>query len=269
MEIKFINTSCKEDNYTVLRNLNFVIEDNKITGIVGQNKTALIELIMGVRQIFFGELFIGDYLIQDLDTSEIKRDLALVSQNIKESFYTDRVLDEMKFTINNMEYYGDDVDTRIEQALDMCGLDTSYLNRKISDLSSGEKKLLQFAVALLCNPKVLILDEPFAYLDYSNTKKMINLIKLLKERYNKTIIISTNDTNMLFELSDNTVILANDTAIVEGPSDEILATPELLHKYNIYVPDIIEFSYRAKKKNDKIHYHRDIRDLIKDVYKHV
>jgi ABC-type multidrug transport system ATPase subunit len=151
----------------------------------------------------------------------------------------------------------------------MCGLDSSYLKRKISTLSSGEKKLVQFAVALLCNPKVLILDEPFANLDYTNKKKIISLIKLLKERYNKTIIISSNDTNILFELADNVVILANDTAIVNGPCDELLSSPELLHKYNIAVPDIIEFTYLARKKNNKIRYQKDIRDLIKDVYKHV
>ena len=269
MEIKFINTSCKKDNYTVLRNLNFVIEDNMITGIVGKNKTALIEMMTGVLPPFFGEIYVGDYFIGDLDISEIRKDLALVSQNTKEGFYTDKVIDEMKFTINSMEYYGDDVESRIETSLSMCGLDSSYLKRKISSLSSGEKKLLQFSLALLCNPKALILDEPFANLDYSNKKRITSLIKLLKERYHKTIIISSNDTNMLFEITDNVIILANDTAIVNGPSDELLASPELLHKYNIYVPDIIEFSYRANKKKAKLHYHKDIRDLIKDVYKHV
>ena len=269
MEIKFINTSCKKNNITILHNLNFVIEDNKITGIVGHNKTPLIEMIYASQELFNGEIFIGDYLIEDLDISEIRRDLALVTQNTKEGFYTDKVIDEMYFIINSLEFNCDDVNERINTCLIMCGLDSSYLKRKISDLSSGEKKVLQFATALICNPKVLILDEPFANLDYSNKKKIISLIKLLKERYNKTIIISSNDTNMLFELTDNIIILANDTAIVNGPSKEILSIPELLNKYDINMPDIIKFSYLANKKGAKLHYHSDIRDLIKDVYKHV
>ena len=269
MEIKFVNTSCKKNNITILHNLNFVIEDNKITGIVGHNKTALIEMIYGKMPPLNGEIYIGDYLIEDLDISEIKRDLALVSQNTKEGFYTDRVIDEMYFIINATEFVCDDINDRINKSLEMCGLDSSYLKRKISDLSSGEKKLLQFSCALICNPKVLILDEPFANLDSNNKKKIINLIRLLRDRYHKTIIISSNDTNMLYEVTDNIIILANDTAIVNGPSSEILSIPELLNKYEIDMPDIIKFTYLAKKKGIKLHYHNDIRDLIKDVYKHV
>lgn len=269
MEIKFINASCQNNGYTVLFNMNFTIYDNTITGIVGHGKTPLIEMIYGELPVLQGELFIGDYLIEDLDISEIRKDISLVRQNTKEGFYTDKVIDEMNFAINSLEFTCDDISGRINRSLEMCGLDSSYLKRKISSLSSGEKKLLQLAVSLLCNPKVLILDEPFANLDYSNKKKVISLIKLLKDRYKKTIIISSNDTNMLYELTDNVVILANDTAIVHGPTNELLETPELLHKYNIDVPDIIEFTYLARKKNNKIKYHKDIRDLIKDVYKHV
>lgn len=269
MEIKFVNTSCKRNNITILYNLNFVIESAKITGIVGHNKTPLIELIYGRNRSFNGEIYIGDYSIRDLDISEIRRDLSLVSQNVKDGFYTDKVIDEFNFKINTLEVPYSNIDERIKKSLDMCGLDISYLNRRISDLSSGEKKLLQFSIALIGNPKVLILDEPFATLDPSNRKNILSLIKLLRDRYHKTIIISSNDTNMLYEVTDNIIILANDTAIVNGPSKEILAIPELLNKYNIDMPDIIRFSYLAHKKGVKLHYHSDIRDLIKDVYKHV
>ncbi len=151
----------------------------------------------------------------------------------------------------------------------MVGLNKSCLNKKIKSLSSGEKKLLQVAISLIYNPSIIIFDEPFVELDYSNQKKLIKLIKALKEKYHKTVIIASNNANILYEITDDIVILKKGRILAADNTIKVYQNTNLLKENEVDVPDLIKFTMLAKEKKVKLSYHRDIRDLIKDVYKHV
>ena len=69
--------------------------------------------------------------------------------------------------------------------------------------------MLGIALALILNPKVIILDEPTVYLDSKNKKNLIKLLKKLKREYQKTIIVISNDINFIYEISDNIVLINN------------------------------------------------------------
>ena len=143
------------------------------------------------------------------------------------------------------------------------------LDSKISELTSGEKKLLQVAVSIIYNPDIIIFDEVFTELDRVNKKKLINLIKKLKDKYNKTVIIVSNDVNILYEITDNIVILKKGHVQVIGETSEVYQNTNILKTTKIDIPDLVRFTLLAKSKKVKLSFHRDIRDLIKDVYKHV
>ena len=78
----------------------------------------------------------------------------------------------------------------------------SFLDRSPFDLSSGEKELLLIASVLAYNPEVIVLDEPFHDLDFKNRDKMIKLLKMMKNRYKKTIIVGTTDSDVILKLAD-------------------------------------------------------------------
>ena len=146
----------------------------------------------------------------------------------------------------------------------------SYLNRYITTLSTLEKKLILIANALIINPNILILEEPFLGIDLINEKKIMQLLLKLQDKYQKTIIIVSKDIALLYKYTEQIIIINESGSILSGKTNEILENIDLLNKNKILPPNIAQFTYLAKQtKNIKLEYHKDIRDIIKDIYKHV
>ena len=160
------------------------------------------------------------------------------------------------------------IEKHVSDALLMVGLDDSYLNRNPFTLSSGEMRKVAIASILAFNPKVVILDEPTIGLDNQSKKNLIKIIKLLKNRYKKTVIIVSNDTDLLLQIADHVVLLDKGKIIYDNNKYEVFKQD--LEKYGLKRPKIIEFEQMVlEKKNIKIGYRDDINDLMKDVYRYV
>ena len=96
-----------------------------------------------------------------------------------------------------------------------------------------------------------------------------NLIKELKKKYNKIIILIDNDINILYEIGTYLVIIKDNKVIANDNMKNVFKSLEIFEENNLEIPFLIEFSYIANNYNKKINYHKDINDLIKDVYKNV
>lgn len=269
MEITLKNVGYRYKNRKILDHINLKIEDNRITGITGQYKTLLCEIIDAVVPNYTGMVTVGEANLKKENLRWIRKEVSFIRQESERQFLTDKVKEEMVFLISCLGYQPQNIDKKIEQSLTMVGLDLSFLDKEIKKLSSGEKKLLQIAISLIHNPSIIIFDEPFTELDYINQKRILKLIKQLKEKYHKTIIISSNDTNLLYEVTDDIVILKKGKIIAADETKKVYQNISLLMENEIEIPDLVQFTLLAKKKKVKLSFHRDIRDLIKDVYKHV
>ena len=269
MEIVIKNLNYIYKNKKLLDNINLKIESNKITGITGDYKTILCELLDGVKKISNGEILIGEIPIIKENIKKIRKEVSIIKQNYEDQFFTNNVKEEMLFLISSLSYTPKDINKKIKQALLLVGLDEKLVNRKISELTQGEKKLLQIAVSLIYNPDVIIFDEVFIDLDRTSSKKIIKLIKDLKDKYNKTIIIASNNVNLLYEITDNIVILKKGHILKYGDTLSVYQDINVYQDNSIDIPDLVKFTILAREKKIKLSFHRDIRDLIKDVYKHV
>ncbi len=119
---------------------------------------------------------------------------------------------------------------------------------------------------VLSNKNIIIIDEPFMDLDLFYKKKVLLLLnKLIKEK--KTIIIGSNNSNIIYELCKK-VLFIN---VKDYYYDDIncFSDKKLLKKYGVDMPYLVEFVELAKKKKINLRYSKDIRDLIKDVYRNV
>lgn len=269
MEINIKNLTYSYKNKKLLDRINTKIEDNMITGIIGEYKTVLCDLLDGVKEFDNGEIVIGDIpLIKD-NLKVVRKEVSVIKQNYEDQFFTNNVKEEIMFLISRLSYVPKDINKKINQALTMVGLNENIINRGIDELTSGEKKLLQIAVSIIYNPDIIIFDEVFTELDRVSCKKILKLIKELKEKYKKTIIIASNDVNLLYEVTDNIIILRKGKVLTCGKTVEVYQDSELLNNSDVDIPDLIRFTQLAKSKKVKLSFHRDIRDLIKDVYKHV
>jgi len=251
-----------------LTSINLELENENIYGLIGKNgsgKTTLLELIDGLLKPLTGEILIDDISVEN-NKNEIKKKIGFLFQFPENQFFENTVKKEIEFALNNFNMKKD----KINQVLNLVGLSESYLNKNINKLSGGEKRLIALASILVYNPPILLLDEPTIGLDLNNRNKLIHLIKTLKNEYNKTIIIVSHDSDLLYEICDELIILDKGILIMHGDPISVYKEEELIEKYNINLPNIIKLEYLLKKnKNIKLMNTKTINDLIKEVYRNV
>lgn len=257
-------------DYNFLDNkINLSIPSNIIIGLTGSTKDAFVSLL-SLKNLEKGSLYLGDNKVTKENIKVFRKRIGLLSQNINESFYHLTVKDYLLNEIKLKELSFTDVSKKIKDSLKIVGLNISYLNRQLKSLSYSEKKLLLLANVLLLNPNIIILDEFFLGIDLLNEKKIIRLLLKIQEKYQKTLIIVSKETTCLYNYCKKLIVVNETGILLDGPTEEVLQEVDLLKKNKIELPPILEFTYLAKKKKEvKIDYHQDIRDIIKDIYKHV
>ena len=180
------------------------------------------------------------------------------------------VIDYINYIIRYLNIELKNREKKLSSSFKIIGFDATYINRNIKTLSSSELKLIQIISFLLSNKEIIILEEPFRNFDLSNEKRLKKIMDKMTENYKKTVIIVSKDTNILYKYTKRMLFIkSNGTGTLENTKD-MFEKIEFLEKNNIPIPEIVSFIARAKRdKKVKIDYHIDIRDLIKDIYKHV
>ena len=264
MEIKINNY--KIDEKTIIK---LIIEHNKITGLIGNNNNEIINaLTLNIENI--NNIVINDIKINNKNIEAFRKRIRLVNEEIDNSLYQPRVIDIMINEIINHNIKLEDYDKKMKDSLRIVGLPISYLEREIYTLSNFEKKLVLLSISLLSNPSLIIIKEPFKNLDLNNRKKLLRFYNKIKERYHKTIIFISNDSNMLYNNTDNIIYAKNNRVIESSSTDEFFNNTSLLKRYKIELPDSVELINMIKtKKNKKLTNYKDVRDILKDIYKHV
>ncbi len=252
-----------------LENISLQIETGKIIGITGRGKTALLKMLSYNMQVE-GEATYKEYDYNYDNLYKIRKKINLIEKDFENKFSVSTVEEYIAIWIRYYKIEVEEPNRKITFALKMVGLTEEYLKRDLFTLSSSEKKLLQIALSLLSNPKVILLDEPFIKLDMKYRKKIERLLIKLKERYHKTIIIASNDSESLYNITEQMIFLKNKKILKQGETKNLYQNIAFLTRNHYDIPDIVLFTHKAKEqKNVKIDYHKDIRDLIKDIYKHV
>ena len=119
---------------------------------------------------------------------------------------------------------------------------------------------------LLSDKNIIVIDEPFMDLDYQNKRKIMVLLNRLVKN-NKTVIMGSSNSNIIYSLCKKVLLINNGNHYYGDIS--ILENKKILAKYHIIVPDLVKFTWLVHDKNIKLNFSKDIRDLIKDVYRNV
>ena len=248
------------------KKLSFTIKEKEINGISGNN----IEEIINSIRINPKKIKINHKEMKAEDWNQICNKIIFIPEWIKDSYHELTIEEIMIEYIKVREIYPKNLKKKLKDSLKIVGLPEELLERNIYACSTSEQKCIQLAIALLSNPDMLILEEPFRVLDLKTRKKIMMVLKRIKDTYKKTIVIISNNPEVLLKETDHLLIIKNNRILVEDKTLDAYKNVDLLKKHKVDIPEIIEFTYLAQKnKKAKIGYFKDIRDLIKDIYKHV
>lgn len=239
LEVK--NIVKKYGSNTAVNDLSFTVSDGEIFGLLGENgagKTTTFRIIMGLLEPNSGEVLLDNEKIDYSKTDKIgfvteERSL-LTKLTVQEQI-------ELYATLKGMNKV--DIDKKLDEWLERFEI-TSYKNRKIKELSKGNQQKIQFISAVIHNPKLLILDEPFTGLDPINVKLMKDAIIDLKNR-GCSIIFSSHQMEYIEDFCEKLVILVKGKAILEGKLKDI---KESYAKKNILIKGDIDIEEIKKIK---------------------
>lgn len=164
-----------------------------ISGFSGCGKSTLAYILSGLYPEHKGIMSKGKVLLLNREISEYSpnervKDIMMMFQNSDAQFCMEKVKDEIIFCLENIEYPVEKMDELVDRVLSE--MDILYLkDRDLSSLSGGEKQKVALAIILAISPKIIILDEPFANVDYESSQEIIQKLKRLNEE-NKTTIIA-------------------------------------------------------------------------------
>jgi len=213
-----------------------------VIGPAGSGKTTLIQLIDALILPVQGDIRYDGQSVLSLSKagrlSSIRRRIGVLFQFPEHQFFHETAYDELTFTLRNFfDLDEGEIERRAREVVGRFQLDVDVL-RQISPfyLSSGEKRKLALASALLSSPEVLILDEPTAGMDASGRRELIRLIAGLKD---VTIILVTHNLEDFLEIVDRCIILSEARLAADIRKDHLIRSLDVFQSAGIVPPLVL------------------------------
>jgi len=223
------------------QDISMTVEDGLITGLIGPNgsgKTTLFNSIVGYHPIDKGSIKFEDREISKLRVQKIAQLGLLRTFQQTRIFKNMNCMDNMliaipvrKMRIWDMFQRSEAEEReRAEMLLDFVGL---YEKRKLisGSLSFGQQKLLEFAMALMNEPKVLLLDEPTAGINPTLINGLIDRLKKANSEFGITLLIIEHNMRVIMNMADHVYCLAHGKLLASGPPEQIQNDQRVIDAY--------------------------------------
>ena len=234
------NLSLAYSDTPVLKNIGFEVEANTVNVILGLNgsgKTTLIKLITGVLSAPKGTLFIDGQDMSLLSPSELSRKISYVPQNISDD-NDFSVLDYLTFgRMNKIKFYAAPKEEDYQKATTVAEefQIEHLLDRKMNELSGGQRQLVVIARAVVQDADVILMDEPTSSIDYRYIDRFVRYLNILKNR-GKTIVFSCHNPSIPLILNANVFVLGQGELQYSGNARTLLTHKTL---YDIYGCELV------------------------------
>lgn len=234
--------------YLALEDVNFKIEDGSFTALIGHTgsgKSTILQHLNALVKPTKGKVIIGDTTITPESNlkglKSLRKKVGLVFQFPEAQLFEETVGKDIAFGPQNFGVAPEEAMEMAKQALELVGLNDSYLDRSPFDLSGGQMRRVAIAGVLAMQPEVLVLDEPTAGLDPAGSVEMMALFERLHTEKGMTIVLVSHQMDDVAKYADKIVVLEGGTTIKEGTPVEVFSDPKWLKDKQLGVPTALAF----------------------------
>lgn len=210
----------------VFQNLNIIFEYNKITTIFGPNgsgKSTLLNILSGVTNKEG-----GDFKIKNFNNFE----LSYIFQNYRESLIPWRTnFENIALPLEIQKINKEEIKRKVEELQKLFEFKFNWKGYPY-ELSGGQQQILAFMRALITNPKILFIDEPFSALDYENNLRLCEHLQKYYLTFKPTILLVTHNIEEAVHLSEKIIVLSKRPTVVLEVINNPLQYPRTLQTFN-------------------------------------
>ena len=265
LEVK--NASFSYGNLLAVNDVSFSIKPGEIFGVLGANgggKTTIFRMIMGLLNPDQGEIKYFDRIVSYNDVNEIGY---LIEERSLLQKQTVEQLIQFFGGLKDME--PKEIDARLDYWLKRFDI-TDYKKKKITELSKGNQQKIQFISAIINNPKLLVLDEPFSGLDVINTRMFVDVINDFKNN-GSMIVFSSHQLEDVEAFCEKVLVLDKGNPVLNGYIKDIKTDFQKMNikiiadNIDLNILKQIEGVYEVVKRADLV----EVKILNNDVSKRV
>lgn len=229
-------------------NVSFELREGELLGLIGPNgagKTTLFNMLSGVYTPTSGDILLDGDRINGISPDKLsKLGIARTFQNIR-LFDNLTVLDNVKLAMNQYMDYGvltgmlrlpkywkeeNEANEKAKEILSLFDLE-KYFRAFAGNLPYGAQRKLEIARAMATRPKVLLLDEPAAGMNESETRDLMDSIKIIRDNTGVSILLIEHDMNLVLGISERLVVLNYGEILASGNPREVIENEEVVRAY--------------------------------------
>lgn len=212
-----------------------------LTGPTGCGKSTLLRTINGLIPHSSSGTLTGSVRVNDLNVTEQSlattcQQVALLFQNPDDQLFCTYVEDEIAFGLENLGFPPEKIKERITLALEQVGL-TGYENRRVSELSGGEKQRVALASICAMQPQVLLLDEPTSHLDPRATRDILNIVKQLNSDLGITVVLATHRVKQVHHLCNRVWLMHEGELCLDLPQSDAFQDTSIFRNLGVELPE--------------------------------
>lgn len=241
-----------------LDGINVEINEGEFIGLIGHTgsgKSTLVQHLNALMKPTSGNIIIEgkDITKKEIDLKLIRQKVGLVFQYPEHQLFEETIYKDIAFGPKNLGLSESEIEKRVEEAMELVGLDYELLkDRSPFELSGGQKRRVAIAGVIAMKPKILILDEPTAGLDPKGRDEILGEIKKLYTKGNITIILVSHSMEDIAKLVDRILVMHKGKVAMDDTTVEVFKRVDELKSIGLGVPQITEFMRQFHKKGNNV-----------------
>ena len=240
-----------------LKDLNFTIEEGEFLGIIGHTgsgKSTFVQHLNGLLPSQKNTVIVDGHDLSDKAERRKARELVgMVFQYPEYQLFAETVREDIAFGPRNMKLSENEINTRVQKAMQLVGLDYDrFASRSPFELSGGERRRTAIAGVLSMMPKYLVLDEPMAGLDPLGREEILNLLEKLRSESGCTIIMISHSMDDIARHATKVLVLEKGEVALFDTPQNVFSKAKMLERFGLSVPSVTKICVEMNQRGVNI-----------------